>query len=133
MADPEPPSIASDAGLGAFGRSQAERVGVGVTLGGLFALGFLPQLGGPGYDSALVAGVVTPSASALTMAFAVTTREVTPLAAVARGIGLGAGLGLGALAVAFLHGLRLGLCDAGEGALLLLLGPGLGAALGGVS
>lgn len=133
MADPEPPSISSDAGLGAFGRSQAERVGVTVTLGGLFALGFLPQLGGPGYDSALVAGVVTPSAAALTTAFAIASRRVSPLAAVVRGIRLGAVLGFGALAVAFLHGLRVGLCDAGEGALLLVLGPGFGAMLGGVS
>lgn len=114
-------------------RSRAERLGLGLVLGLLFALGFLPQLGGPGYDAALVAGVVLPAGAALTSAAHVVGTQMTPLAAVARGIQLGATLWLGALGLAFVHGLRVGLCDAGEGALLLLLGPGFGALLGGAS
>ncbi|MFO7181223.1 MAG: hypothetical protein DIU78_021155 [Pseudomonadota bacterium] len=99
----------------------------------LAGLGFLPQLGGPGYEAALVAGLVLPSIAAVVTALDGGACRPAPLAAVARGIYVGLALaGLGLL-VTLLHGVRVGLCDPREGTLLFVLGPGLGAVLGGVS
>jgi tetratricopeptide (TPR) repeat protein len=100
-----------------------------VALGGL---GFLPQLGGPGYDAALVSGVVLPSVAAIAAALELSVAEARPSEAVARGATLGVVLGVVGFVVVLLHGARVGFCDPREGLWLYVLGPGFGAALGGV-
>jgi tetratricopeptide (TPR) repeat protein len=120
-------------GLPGLLRSRTERIGVGVAAGLLTVLGFLPQLGGPGYDAALVAGVVLPAACAITTALVVARSTSEPALALARGLHLGLVATAVAIALSFLHGLRVGLCDPSEGLLLLLLGPGFGALMGGAT
>ncbi|HLV67479.1 MAG TPA: hypothetical protein VKY73_16770 [Polyangiaceae bacterium] len=116
-----------------FSRSRGLWFGLALAFLLLAGLGFLPQLGGPGYEAALVAGLVLPSIAAVTTALEIQARPPLPLAAVARGIYVGAALaGLG-LFTTLLHGMRVGLCDPREGTLLFVLGPGLGAVLGGAT
>jgi hypothetical protein len=112
---------------------RSERGGLGVAAALLALLGFLPQLGGPGYDFALVCGVVLPSAVAITHALGVARTRPLPFAAVTRGIALGTVFGLVALLIALLHGLRAGFCDPAEGFSLVALGGGFGALMGGAS
>lgn len=100
-----------------------------LALGGL---GFLPQLGGPGYDAALVSGAILPAIAAIAAAVELLGRDVRPSQAVARGATLGVLLSAAGLAVVLLHGVRVGFCDPSEGLWLYVLGPGFGAALGGV-
>lgn len=116
-----------------LGQSWLERVGLGLGVGLVAGLGFLPQLGGLGYDAALVAGALLPAACAITTALLVARASCAPSAAFARGLQLGLVATAFALGSALLHGLRVGLCDPGEGLWLLLLGPGFGALLGGAT
>jgi tetratricopeptide (TPR) repeat protein len=96
------------------------------------AIGFIPQFGGPGYESALAAGVVLPSTTALCLAFALAGRPVAPLDAFGRGMSVGLGLAALGLAIVLGHGLRVGMCDASWGIQLYLLAPVPGALLAGV-
>ncbi len=112
-------------------RSRAEQIATGVAAGLAGASGFIPQFGGPGYESALAGGLILPSAAALGTAVLVSRSQHTPLAALGRGVAFGAVLAvLGAL-IATLHGLRAGFCDAPLGYELWATGPGPGAVLGG--
>ncbi len=97
------------------------------------ALGFVPQFGGPGYEAALAAGLILPLLTALCVSEEISRARAEPRAAF--GLGVAAGLALSGIAfvVILLHGLRVGLCDPGEGLLLFLLGPSFGAVLGGVT
>lgn len=117
--------------LGRF-REPARRNGALIALLGLGGLGFLPQLGGPGYDFALVSGVVLPGLAAAVTALEVAASATAPSVAVARGAGLGGALGVIGFLVMLMHGARVGFCDPGEGIALFVLGPGFGAVLGGV-
>jgi formylglycine-generating enzyme required for sulfatase activity len=101
-----------------------------LTLVLLSGVGFLPLFGGPGYEAALAAGVLLPALSAVATAFDVRHRE--PFAAFSRGVVSGAWLAAVGLAIAWLHGFRVGFCDPVEGAELYLLGPFAGAVMGGV-
>jgi tetratricopeptide (TPR) repeat protein len=106
----------------------------GTTLASLL-LGFLPLFAGPGYESALGLGLLLPlplagmaAARALPRPGAVGTPR-SPLGVLTNALGF-ALLVLGAqLLVLLAHGARAGFCDAGEGLLLCLLGPALGALL----
>ncbi len=96
----------------------------------LGASGFLPQFGGPGYEAALLAGVVLPAAGAIAAALAVASKPVAPARALAESLAsaaLFAGIGFLLL---LLHGVRVGFCDPGEGLWLFLLGPACGALVG---
>ncbi len=119
--------------LSALLSARSEQVGLGVATLTLLGLGFVPQLGGPGYDFALVSGVVLPSACAVTIALRLAPERLHPAPALARGVAFGGVAALAALAVALLHGWRVGFCDASEGFALVLLGGGFGAVMGGVS
>ena len=103
-----------------------------LAVGVLGALGFLPQLGGPGYDAALVSGAVLPAIAASAAALELSTSRMRSSDAVARGASLGALLAVAGLLVMLLHGARVGFCDPSEGLWLYVLGPAFGAALGGV-
>src|SRR5690606_21906662 len=102
----------------------------------LAALGFLPLFGGPGYEAALAAGLLLPSLAALATALTVAgsrPAEVRLSGRAALGFGVAAGVSLGLMAVgiSLLHGARVGYCDVSGGVLLMLLGPGFGAVMGG--
>src|SRR6188768_919298 len=105
----------------------------------LSAIGFVPQFGGPGYESALAAGLVLPSVAAIASALLVSKPQLptancqlpTPFDALGRGVAFGAVAALLGAAIATLHGLRTGFCDAPLGYELWATGPGPGAALGG--
>ena len=60
----------------AFGTPR--RLGVVIAFALLAALGFVPQLGGPGYEAALVSGLVLPSIAAIVMALVMRSRELGP-------------------------------------------------------
>jgi len=113
-------------------RTRAVRVAATFTALAFIGYGFIPQFGGPGYESALAAGVVLPGATALCLAFGLAGRRVTPLAAFGRGISIGFGLAALGLAIVLVHGLRVGICDASWGVELYLLAPLPGALLAGV-
>ena len=119
--------------------TRSERVALVVAGVLLTAIGFIPQFGGPGYESALAAGLVLPSVAAITTALLVARPQLptancqlpTPFDALGRGVMFGAVAAvLGAL-IATLHGLRTGFCDAPLGYELWATGPGPGAAMGG--
>jgi tetratricopeptide (TPR) repeat protein len=114
-------------------RSKALRRAALVSGLGLGGLGFAPQFGGPGYEAALAAGVVLPTSAAIAVALETLAARPRPIAAFERGVHVGFALAALALLLSLLHGLRVGLCDPGEGLALFLLGPSFGAVLGGVS
>jgi hypothetical protein len=98
----------------------------------LAAVGFLPLFGGPGYEQSLASGLVAPAAAAIATALEVSALNVAPLAAIARGARSGGALAAVALVTAFLHGLRVGICDAWGGLVFFALTAGFGAVMGGV-
>jgi tetratricopeptide (TPR) repeat protein len=103
-----------------------------IAAGLLGLIGFLPQFGGPGYESALAGGLILPSAVAIATALGVLReRELQPFEALGRGVAGGALFALVGALLATLHGLRVGFCDAPLGYELWATGPGPGAALGG--
>ncbi len=113
-------------------RSRALGASALITGLAFIAYGFLPQFGGPGYESALAAGLVLPSVTALGVAFSVAGRRTSPLAGFGRGLGAGVAFSLLGLVIVLAHGLRVGFCDAVGGLELYLLGPLPGALLAGV-
>jgi hypothetical protein len=106
-------------------------VGGAVVAVALGVAGVQKQLAGPGYESALLAGLVCPVTAALVTALEL-RRPIPPFDALFRGVANGVGLAVVAYAVTLLHGLRAGLCDLVGGTVLFALGPGFGAVLGGV-
>lgn len=115
---------------GSAGRAELVALAVAVALLGV--VGFLPQFGGPGYESALAGGLVLPTATAIAAALWVLRSRPTPFDAVGRGAALGAVFALLGVLVTTLHGLRAGFCDAPLGYELWATGPGPGAVMGGV-
>lgn len=102
-------------------------------MGGLGCLGsgFLPLFGGPGYEAALLAGVLLPSVAAVSTAVAVSGTRASAFDALGRGVAAGFVLGLLGLVLSVLHGLRVGFCDLWDGVFVFCLGPGVGSVLGG--
>lgn len=104
------------------------------------AVGFVPQFGGPGYESALAGGLILPSIAAIATALSVsraqssipTLQSFLAFNALGRGAAFGGWLGLLGALVATLHGVRVGFCDAPLGYELWATGPGPGAVLGGM-
>jgi hypothetical protein len=108
------------------------RVALAFTALAFLAFGFIPQFGGPGYESSLAAGLLLPATSALCLAFGLAGHSVAPLTAFGRGISVGFALAALGLTIVVGHGLRVGMCDAGWGVELYLLAPLPGALLAGV-
>ncbi|HEY0469639.1 MAG TPA: hypothetical protein VGC79_35860, partial [Polyangiaceae bacterium] len=113
-------------------RARGVRVAAAFTALSFLAYGFIPQFGGPGYESSLAAGIVLPATTALCLAFGLAGQRIAPLAAFGRGISIGFGLAVLGLALVFGHGVRVGMCDASWGVELYLLAPLPGALLAGV-
>ena len=123
-----------------FLRSRAPVIGLVVALLALGAIGFLPLFGGPGYESALAAGIVLPFAVAIATALEIASiprvpgalgGQVTPVRSFERGLANGAVYALAAYALTLLHGLRVGFCDLPLGSAHFALGPVPGALLAG--
>jgi hypothetical protein len=72
----------------------------------LGGLGFLPQFAGPGYEAALLAGVVLPSLSAIVSALEGARERSRPVAAILGGAGLGAAFAALGFVTVLLHGAR---------------------------
>ncbi len=133
MSAPDPEST-GELSLAAF----PVRVTLAVTGLVLGATGFLPLFGGPGYESALVAGALLPSSAAVCTVLVLLQasrrepgRSTESRAALGFGIAVGALLAAVSVVVALLHGLRVGFCDLMGGLWLMLLAPGFGAVMGG--
>ncbi len=95
------------------------------------AVGFLPLFGGPGYESALGAGLVLAIVVPVCVALELSTVRAPPRDAFGRGVATGAALAGVAFATTIAHGLRIGFCDLAGGAETFALGPAAGALLGG--
>lgn len=118
--------------LGRASRDRAQWVGGALVVAVMLVLGWWSPLAGPGYESALVAGLVCPATAAIVASLALSARPRQPLGAFCYGLWTGLRLALLAYAVTLVHGLRVGLCDFWGGSELFALGPGLGAVLAGV-
>lgn len=112
-------------------RSRPLQVAAAASLVGMGAVGFLPLFGGPGYESALAAGLLLPSMAAIATAVEVSDHPPLPTKAFVRGVETGAILVAIGYVVTLLHGLRSGMCDARTGTAMWALGPFPGALLGG--
>lgn len=114
-------------------RSRPQLIGALVVTVALGAIGFLPLFGGPGYEHALAAGLLVPSAAAIATAIDCARRtSSTPLASVARGVVTGLAYAALALVTALLHAARVGVCELWGALLYFALTAGIGAVLGGV-
>jgi hypothetical protein len=99
----------------------------------MLLVGFFPLFGGPGYESALAAGLIVPAAAAIGAALEIAAGERSSRArdALSSGAARGAILGLVAYLTTVIHGARVGFCSFSQGTLLFALGPVMGAVLGG--
>ncbi|WP_052375597.1 tetratricopeptide repeat protein [Chondromyces apiculatus] len=111
--------------------SRVVRIGAGVIATAMLLIGFLPLFGGPGYESALAAGLLVPGAAAIVTAIDVSRHRPSPLDALGRGVAVGAALASVAYFTTLIHGLRVGFCDLPAGSAFFALGPFCGAMLGG--
>ena len=94
------------------------------------ASGWWPVLAQPGYETALLAGLVVPACSAVATAWELRRVRWGGFALLARATQTGVLLALAAYLVTLAHGLAAGLCDLQAGSLLFALGPGVGGVLG---
>jgi hypothetical protein len=69
--------------------SRPQTIAAIVALVGMAVMGFLPQFGGPGYESALGAGLLLPTLSAVASAFDQARRRSEPFDAISRGAASG--------------------------------------------
>lgn len=112
-------------------RSRPLQVAAAASLVGMGAVGFVPLFGGPGYESALAAGLLLPSIAGIATAVEVSDHPPLPSKAFVRGVETGALLVAIGYVVTLLHGWRVGMCDARTGTAMWALGPFPGALLGG--
>ncbi len=125
--------------------SRAQRVAALVSGATLFGLGFLPQLGGLGYEHAVISGVLLPSACAIATALDVSfelgspdgtsargAAWSTPVAGARRGVMSGIAFATMGIAIGLIHGLRVGICDLAGGLWTFVLTAGIGTILGGL-
>ncbi|MFO0548207.1 MAG: hypothetical protein U0271_07450 [Polyangiaceae bacterium] len=98
-------------------------------------VGVLDAFAGPGYEIALVTGIVLPSVVAVATSFDLRGDRLTsrtPFDALSRGAALGASVAALSLAVTLLHGVRVGICDLWTGLEIIVLGPSMGLVLAGM-
>ena len=113
-------------------QSRPQQVAAAIVLVVMFAIGFIPLFGGPGYEHALATGLLVPGAAAVATALDLSKAEgASPLACVCRGILSGLVLALLSLATALVHGLWFGLCDLPGDFLYFALTAGAGSVMGG--
>lgn len=116
---------------GSILRSRAHQIVAGIVFLLMGAIGFVPLFGGPGYESALAAGILLPSIVSVLAALDLAKEQRQPFDAFCRGVGTGAAIFGVALVTMVVQGLRVGLCDPWSGLENVLLGPGIGCLLAG--
>jgi tetratricopeptide (TPR) repeat protein len=114
-----------------FLRSRPALVGLALVVLALGAVGFLPLFDGPGYESALAAGLILPLIVAVVTGLELSAARVQPLDALARGLANGGAFALLGYLLTLAHGLRAGFCDLLGGSTHFALGPACGALLAG--
>jgi len=114
-----------------FFRSIPVLVGLALVVIALVAIGFVPLFAGPGYESALAAGILLPFVVSVVVALETSAAAVAPLDALGRGLANGIVFAAFAYLTTLFHGQRYGFCDVSGGSLLFALGPGVGALLAG--
>ncbi len=95
------------------------------------ALGFVPAFGGPGYEVALVYGILLSNITAVAVSFDLVRKSLAPFDQLSRGAAAGAAYFALGLLLSMFHGLRTGFCDPWSGLEVMLLGPGVGCVLAG--
>ena len=113
-------------------RLTPEAIGGGFVFAVVFGVGFAPLFGAPGYEQALLTGLVAPSTAAVAAARALSLERRAPVAQLLRGASLGARYAAIAFASSLLHGVRVGFCSLGGAALYFALTAGVGTVLGGL-
>ena len=108
----------------------ARRVGAVCVVVAVGCAGFVPLMARPGYELALVAGLLVPSIAAVTSAIDLASRPRNIFDTFCRALFTGVVLAVAAYLAAFAHGLRNGFCDLRQGTLLFVLGPMTGTVLG---
>lgn len=114
-----------------FLRSLPAIVGLAIVAIAMGAIGMLPLFGGPGYESALAAGILVSFVTAIVTALEVSSAPTEPFDGFCRGIANGGAFACLAYLTTLVHGLRLGFCDFLGGSAHFALGPGIGALLAG--
>lgn len=109
----------------------APRIGLAAAVALMLGIGFLPLFGGPGYESAVAAGLVLPLCVALATALEVARARAEPFEGFCRGVANGALYAAAVWLTTLFHGLRDGFCDFLGGSALYALGPASGALLAG--
>lgn len=112
-------------------RSRAAQVATVLAFLVTLGVGFLPTFAGPGYESALAAGVTLPSIVVVAGAVSIARARPEPFDAFNRGVAMGSIVFVAAALAIAVHGLRVGFCEPWEGTLFVLLGPGIGCLLAG--
>ncbi len=95
-------------------------------------IGFVPLFDGPGYESALAAGLFVPIVTIVATALELSRKRLAPIDALSHGVANGCKFVGLAWFITMLHGMRHGYCDVWGGTVHYVLGPGVGAALAGV-
>lgn len=106
----------------------------------IFAIGFAPLFGPPGYEHALLSGLIVPSIAAVAAALALSPKASAlaseaappPVSQLLSGLGIGLSYALIAFASALVHGALTGFCGLGNASLYFALTAGIGAGLGGL-
>jgi tetratricopeptide (TPR) repeat protein len=114
-----------------FLRSRSALFGLAVVVLAMAAVGFVPLFGGPGYESALAAGLIVPLITAAVTALEVSAGPVEPFDAFCRGVATGFAFAFAAFLTTVFHGVRVGFCDFLGGSAHFALGPSVGALLAG--
>ncbi len=114
-------------------RHRGAAIAIGVVVVVLVRVGFVSLFGGLGYEYALACGLLLPATAAIWTANAVARdeRERLPVDSLLGGLWRGALLAAIAIVIGLLHGLRTSVCDLWGGLAGFVLGPGMGAMLGG--
>ncbi|NUP12155.1 MAG: hypothetical protein HOW73_39415 [Polyangiaceae bacterium] len=106
-------------------------IAIAVSLVFGLAMGMVPGFGGPGYEIALVTGIVMPSVVAIATAIELGRRDDAPFELLARGASIGALATVATFVATSIHGLRNGFCDPLSGYEIVALGPGIGLVVAG--
>src|SRR5262245_8499372 len=96
-------------------RSLPVNVGLAAVVVLAGGIGFVPLFEGPGYESALGAGLILPFAVAIAAALDVSAGAPRPAVALGRGLAIGGAFATAAWLTTIVHGLRAGFCDAASG------------------
>lgn len=102
-----------------------------VCLLAMLAVGFLPLFAGPGYESALAAGLILPATIAIAASLDVARNRSAPFDALASSVAMGGIVALVGYATTLVHGWRAGFCGFSAGTIFYALGPAMGCLLAG--